>query len=311
MAPVDRDNRTASRGVQPEQHRCPRGAVQGLCSCRLVFRGATLVPVNSHTSTSLHSGESQTGRKRFLAVTRVEGDRLDVRLFDPRQEGVGIDRAASTRVAPGRRCMNVSIAWSDWWEQGYGPLQWMSHAQKRFMAELVLSRVYVTCDSAGSSGSMAFLRHRPVIASVSRPIALPGWMIDGAGVNDITSVAESDNCHHVAVRKVVARDQGHTLHVEVLDADRKQSLAAKTFDEECWRGTGLGPLLWLDQRTRRYLAWRLVHQARNGTNHVPPFCPLAKLLSAVFAIRTTKSNCTKVRVLQSQMHNFSCGHNLT
>ncbi|CAB1113557.1 unnamed protein product [Ectocarpus sp. CCAP 1310/34] len=222
----------------------------------------------------------------------------------------------STAGDPGRAAMRRSLtlvaAWADWAEAGYGPLQWMSHEQKVFIARLSLYWVSFRTPARGfeeknapnanetpvrhrrrRTTKEAFLHFHPILSSVTRDVGkssgAPGSSVrgtggggaDGGGGSGLVVVGGTSS--RTAPRggseifggeetsrtsRVLVRDEGGVLRVEVVEAERKNvgrsksgvSMLDQAFGKESWRETGLGELLWLDCSCRQYLALRLAQQ---------------------------------------------------
>ncbi|CAM9616702.1 unnamed protein product [Ectocarpus sp. 4 AP-2014] len=173
-------------------------------------------------------GDSCSSRKsRWLVMVKVTGGELTLSLLRPsraapstggtaRPAGLRGGGAAtangsgvfSTAGDPGRgemrRSLSLVAAWADWAEAGYGPLQWMSHEQKVFIARLSLYWVSFRTPARGfeeknapnanetfvqhhcrRTTKEAFLHFRPILSSVTRVVGKssgdPGSSVRGTG----------------------------------------------------------------------------------------------------------------------------------
>lgn len=229
------------------------------------------------------SPDSQRG-SRWLVLVKANGDALRLSLCKPSfgalsnqySHAFGEDTKWNTeyssewnRSGSSEREMKKAkkrlqrvvfhVTWRDWAELGYGPLQWMSHAQKTLLGALALSWVsFGTTEKSslvtGEGDLEAFLQIRPTLASVRRIVGIsPNFVGPAAAVGDNGGI----------MGRVAIRDEGHVFGVEVeiqgqdLSPCRRLS---RSFGKETWEETGLGDLLWMAWKWRRYVASRLSRQ---------------------------------------------------
>lgn len=171
---------SSSHPGERDQVPCMSGGSSGLCSCKVVLRTATMLPLTiaGIRSTSLEDNDVSDGDQtdgqltlgRWLVVVNstAAGD-LILSLFrasrgislpdtaatcakDSTRDGylswVGACSAKASGASENeakriRRSVRLTATWKDWSNLGYPPLQWMSHAQKTFLARLALSWVSV------------------------------------------------------------------------------------------------------------------------------------------------------------------------
>ncbi|CAM9633251.1 unnamed protein product, partial [Ectocarpus sp. 13 AM-2016] len=172
-------------------------------------------------------GRCSSGKSRWLVMVKATGGELTLSLLQPsraapliggttRPAGLRGKTAAtangrgvhSTAGDPGsgemRRSLSLVAAWADWAEAGYGPLQWMSHEQKVFIARLSLYWVTFRTPAHGfeeknapnanetpaqhhrrRTTKEAFLHFRPILSSVTRVVEKsngdPGSAVRGTG----------------------------------------------------------------------------------------------------------------------------------
>lgn len=216
-----RNGRDQIAGTQTA--RCPLSSTSaGLCSCRVLFRAGKSLPSGERVEVP-HSGSTAiapttatsvvTRRgERWLAIVKSDdGESLCLSIFRPSSikrrgyakagaklkcgniqssgtQGEVVTAAEDVRETAGMQCVErskfrLSAKWQHWADLGYGPLQWMSHAQKRFFGELALSwvaiqeREYADLElhylsavdhKSDSSASTACLRLKPSLASSTR-----------------------------------------------------------------------------------------------------------------------------------------------
>lgn len=302
---------------------CPSGAPVGLCSCGVLLRVGVSLPLISTDNRKVFNSDNNTdpdrplpSRGRWLVVVKAIGSELNLSLFRPSREawrttmlgggGKGASEGAGRRglggiQTPGsmRRSFSLLMTWADWEQLGYGPLRWMSHAQKMLLARLSLSWVSLKAMSTslnfGSSESPleTVLQVRPMLVSVERTVETPGDMSSAGGgsrnVGGMVSTATNSSGSNSAGAmpgssdetprryRVAVRDEGRVFRVE-LEAEMNHQkvnaelqdkeggaqcrLLEQTFGKEAWRETGLGELLWMDRTWRQYLADRLSKQVR-------------------------------------------------
>lgn len=179
-------------------------------------------------STSGGGGDScSSSKSRWLVMVEATGGELTLSLLQPSRAAPstgGTTRPAglrgrgaatangsgvfSTAGDPGRgemrRSLTLVAAWADWAEAGYGPLQWMSHGQKVFIARLSLYWVSFRTPARGfeeknapnanetpvqhhrrRATEEAFLHFRPILSSVTRVVGKsngdPGSSVRGTG----------------------------------------------------------------------------------------------------------------------------------
>lgn len=268
---------------------CSSGAPAGLCSCRVVLRAATLLPSSGTGILCADDGSPNTDKQllpsrrnyRWLVVAKAIGGELTLSLFcplrgDQGRDGAGWEQTVEhfSRAGGGQQRTRQSrflvATWDDWEGLGYGPLQWMSHAQKRFLGSLALSWISFRHDARNSRENVghakpeAFLQLRPILARVTRivdTIATDKASTSGSSIKGLhTGVAGEPDARR---SQVTVRDSGRDFIVEVEaeEAGHAQcSGTQKKIGKEAWRETGLGELLWIDRSWRRYLAGRLSHQ---------------------------------------------------
>ena len=255
---------------------CSSGAPSGLCSCRVVMRTGVSLPLletegGEGADERHHLSLGSRRCSRWLAVVKTNGDALTLSLCQ------SLFKASSLGDAPGeagkpigtgsiagaigreggnrkRRWVALKVAWRDWAGLGYGPLQWMSHAQKKCIGALALS--WVSFDSRGlDEGDVgAFLQLRPTLASVRRVVGMSAETTVAADPGDDSEGIKS---------RVMVRDEGRVLRVDVEAVGQSLSLHrrwSRSFGKEAWEETGLGDLLWMNWTWRRYLAIRLSQQ---------------------------------------------------
>ncbi|CAM9200072.1 unnamed protein product, partial [Ectocarpus sp. 12 AP-2014] len=172
-------------------------------------------------------GRCSSGKSRWLVMVKATGGELTLSLLQPsraapsiggttRPAGLRGKTAAtangrgvhSTAGDPGRgemrRSLSLVAAWEDWAEAGYGPLQWMSHEQKVFIARLSLYWVSFRTPAHDfeeknalnanetpvqhhrrRTTKEAFLHFRPILSSVTRVVEKsngdPGSAVRGTG----------------------------------------------------------------------------------------------------------------------------------
>lgn len=258
---------------------------------------------------------------RWLVVIKAIGSGLNLSLFRPSREalpkpppttnlcdGKGTSEGARKRGLSGlqttkstgmRQSFSLLMTWADWEQLGYGPLQWMSHAQKMLLARLSLSWVYLKAMATSHTSDLidppleTVLQVRPTLVSVVRTVGTPGERspADGGGCSNVrrmdgTAVISTRSAGGVTGNgderrrryRVVVRDEGRVFRVELkAEVHRKETetewkdeeggssqyrLLEQTFGKEAWRETGLGELLWMDRTWRQYLADRLSKQVR-------------------------------------------------
>lgn len=298
------------------------GAPSGLCSCQVVLRTGVSLPLSiseppkgdGHAESSgnidSYNATSAARCSRWLVLVKATGGELALSLLRPSRAGTsnsGLDAqsqlpgATGTHLGGGsgnirpkhmlRQPRSVVATWADWAQLGYGPLQWMSHAQKAFIARLSLYWVSLKppIENAPRLGGRAhaytakkvfrlpeetFLHLRPILFSLSRGVGTPGETLAsvarGGNSARLSLSAGSDNDRErLRAARVFVRDEGSVLRVEVeVDGggEGQSQHGAKRleqmFGKDVWQETGLGELLWLDCAGRQYLARRLAQQVR-------------------------------------------------
>lgn len=312
----------------PNPHRdyelpCPSGAPVGLCSCSVLLRAGVSLPLVSTGSRKMVNSDTDrplSSCGRWLVVVKAIGSELSLSLFRPSRESwrggeKGASEGAGRRGLGGfqtprsmRQSFSLLMTWADWEQLGYGPLQWMSHAQKMLLARLsirwVSLKAMTTNLNFGSSESTleTVLQVRPMLVSVVRAVGTPGemyvvgggssnveGMVDTASSGRSSSAGAMAGCSAEIPRRyrVAVRDEGRVFRVE-LEAEvyredvkaelqdeeggSQYRLLEQTFGKEAWRETGLGELLWMDRTWRQYLADRLSKQVRlQYINTITPF----------------------------------------
>lgn len=262
---------------------CPSDAATGLCTCQIVIRsGLALAPPKQEPKAArachIMSGRGLSSR-RWLTLIKVTDDTILLSMFYPWREkwddekhtsckkifGHGFEEARQAPMEV-KRAWRLSVTWTDWADLGYGPLQWMSHSQREFLGLLALSWVTFADRNGGDASPdgvstwEACLNNRPRLFASTRTL-------DGArpaGINAVelshARVEGKDEIRH----EVVVKDEGNVLRVEAYAVgiqDNHRHLEG-TFGAEVWKETGLGELLWMDHKWRRYLARRISHQVR-------------------------------------------------
>lgn len=164
------------------------------------------------SSSSSIGGSSSSRKSRWLVMVKATGGELTLSLLQPSRAAPSTGgptrpagfrgRGAATANGNGvyntagdsgrgemRRSLSLVAAWADWAEAGYGPLQWMSHEQKVFIARLSLYWVSFRTPLHGfeeknalnfnetpvqhhrhRTTKEAFLHFRPVLSSVTRVV---------------------------------------------------------------------------------------------------------------------------------------------
>ncbi|CAM9958618.1 unnamed protein product [Ectocarpus sp. 8 AP-2014] len=243
---------------------------------------------SSRRSSSSSSSSGGSGTSRWLVMVKVTGGKLTLSLLQPsraapstggttRPNGLRGRGAAtangsgvhSTAGDPGRgemrRSLSLVASWADWAEAGYGPLQWMSHEQKVFIARLSLYWVSFRTPARGfeeknasnanetpvqhhrrRTTKEAFLHFRPILSSVTRVVgkskgdpasAVPGTGMSGAlvvvgGASSRTVPREGSEIfgggEPSRTSRVFVRDEGGVLRVEVVEAERKNGGRSKS-----------------------------------------------------------------------------------
>lgn len=270
---------------------------------------------SNRNNDSNNAAASSSSRNRWLVQVKATGGELALSLLRPSRAGTpsgGLVVQCPALAGPGtsagsgsesrtrrgthqpkhmlRQPRSLVATWKDWAQLGYGPLPWMSHAQKALIARLSLfwislkppaeteprvegrAYAYMT-QKVFRLPEEAFLRLRPILYRVNRAVGTPGETLasvrrGGSGTRLSTSPG-SDSCRkRLRAARVFARDEGSVLRVEVeVDGggeDQSQQGGVRrleqTFGKEVWQQTGLGELLWLDCSGRQYLARRLAQQ---------------------------------------------------
>lgn len=301
----------------------------GLCSCRIVLRTGVSLPLsiaeppkgNDHNESSGNNDSNNmapaSSRSRWLVLVKATGGELALSMLRPSRVGPsngGQDARVPTPGATGtsegsgsggawrgthqpkhllRQPRSLTVTWDDWAHLGYGPLQWMSHAQKAFIARLSLywislkpptetahspeGRVYghVTKE-AFRLPEDAFLHLRPVLYGLSRVVGtrsetLASAVRGGGSPRMPMSTGSDTNRERLRATRVFVRDEGSILRVEVEvdggnvgQSQHGIQRLEQTFGKEVWQETGLGELLWLDCSGRQYLARRLARQVQTA-----------------------------------------------
>lgn len=322
------NNQPNYRGEDGEVSPCGASGVPfGLCSCRVVLRTGVSLPLsiaappkqNNHTaarsgSNDINDTESGSSRSRWLVLAKATGGELTLSLLRPSRVGTrngGEDVQSQAPSATGtsagsrsgtrrrphqqhymlRRPRLLVIPWEDWAQLGYGPLQWMSHAQKTFIARLSVYWISLKAPTVKKPSlerrahaymakntfrlpEEAFLYLRPILYGLSRVVGTPSETSASVlPADNSASLAMSEGSgndrQRLRAARVFVRDEGSVLRVEV-DMDGESFAGPhygfqrleRTFGKEAWQETGLGELLWLDCPARQYLARRLAQQAR-------------------------------------------------
>ncbi|CAN0100191.1 unnamed protein product, partial [Ectocarpus fasciculatus] len=160
-------------------------------------------PAARRQSSSSNSSNSSS-KSRWLVLVKATGGELTLSLLQPSRAAPSLGRPTQRRTPAGlrgrgtttaggsgdmRRALSLVAAWADWAEAGYGPLQWMSHEQKVFIARLSLywvsfrtpphgfeeknapdtNETPVQHDRHGTTKE-AFLHFRPILSSVTRVV---------------------------------------------------------------------------------------------------------------------------------------------
>lgn len=242
---------------------CPSGAPLGLCFCLVLLRVGASLPL-SGTDIIPNIDKSLS---RWLVLVKTNGDALILSMCKP-SFGVSSSQYSSAEATEWNRTRSseretrkenkklqqvvLRVSWKDWAEIGYGPLQWMSHAQKASLGALALSWVSLT---KGEGGHEAFLQIRPIIAGDRRILGISpnfgGLASDNEGMRS----------------RVVVRDEGAVFGVEMEIESQGASPSrrlSRSFGKEAWEETGLGDLLWMAWTWRRYVANRLSRQVTVG-----------------------------------------------
>ncbi|CAM9517610.1 unnamed protein product, partial [Choristocarpus tenellus] len=193
----------------------------------------------------------------------------------------------------------VSARWSDWVQLGYGPLQWLSHAQKKRLAELTVTWAAIRsehhCNNKSSSnmsgrgegsrqveGETVVLWCRSVVTSVVRAVRGLGDAHFNTSMGDEKNdekgmgkqfgrVGGGSRCEMTdltvgtswGVACVEVRDEGHCFRIAVSNRKSEEGGLQELesmIGEESWGSTGSRELLWLSTQRRKYLAYRLSHQ---------------------------------------------------
>jgi len=162
---------------------------------------------NSNNSNSSNDKSSASSRGRWLVLVTATGGELTLSLLRPVRgldiqtpatgpEREGASSGSGTCRTPNapkrliRRCRTLVATWVDWAQLGYGPLQWMSHAQKALIARLSLYWLILKTPAVESGQhnlerhacrakqafdlpEEAFLCFRPVLSSVTRIVGTP------------------------------------------------------------------------------------------------------------------------------------------
>lgn len=165
--------------------------------------------------------------------------------------GRGIRNEHSTPIRMLRSRLSLSATCGDWDNLGYGPLQWMSHAQKAFIARLSLYWVsFKPMPPLIETGDLlekyprntkktrfclpgeAFPRFRPILSSATRVVGTPSEMMattvsgssssgngGGGSGGDSTRLSKSaDGTNRTGtsrLTRVFVRDEGGVFRVEV------------------------------------------------------------------------------------------------
>lgn len=229
-------------------------------------------------------------------MAKAIGGELTLSLFCPSREDKGGDGAGSdgrgTKTGGNlsgagreeqraRQSRLLLATWEDWEGLGYGPLQWMSHAEKRFLGSLALSWISFRNDAGDSRDNDghvkqdAFLQFRPTLARVTRVVdTFTAYKRSSSGSGETglsvhTGVIGGPDAQR---RRVIVRDSGRDFIVEVETEETGHAQCSgirQTFGKEAWRETGLGELLWIDRSWRRYLASRLSKQVSGLRGYFP------------------------------------------
>lgn len=292
----------------------------GLCSCRVVLRAGVSLPLSiaepseendpnessgdnggNKTSPSSSSSSSFT-RSRWLVQVKAAGGELTLSLLRPSRAGTpsgGLDVQGPAHQPKHmlRQPRSLVATWEDWAWLGYGPLEWMSHAQKALVARLSLFWILLkppTCKEPLLEGRRyenmkkkvfrfpeeAFLRLRPILYRASRPVGTPGETLasarrGGGLTRPSTSGGTDSGRERLRAAVMLTRDEGSVFRVEVEvgvevkvggggEGQSKHGGGVErleqTFGKEVWQETGLEELLWLDCSGRQYLARRLAQQ---------------------------------------------------
>ena len=308
---------------------CGTAAADGLCACRVVLRAGVSLPLSipeppqgdDHPESggnngSRHNVASASSRSRWLVQVKATGGELTLSLLRPsraRTPSGGLDvqspalgtTVSSTSNGTGtcrgtrqpkhvlRQPRSLVATWEDWAKLGYGPLQWMSHAQKALIARLSLYWVSLKpptekepCLEGRAYAYMptktfrfpeeAFLRLRPILYCLRRVVGTPRETLASvrcggdSARRSMSASSESGDRESLRAVEVFVRDEGSVLRVEVETggeggvgpSQQGVERLERTFGKEVWQETGLGELLWSDCSDRQYLARRLAQQVR-------------------------------------------------
>lgn len=325
---------------------CVSGAPSGLCSCPVVLRTGVSLPLSipeppkRHDHNDSDNTASASSRSRWLVLVKATGGELALSLLRPSRGGAsdgGLDvqtqALGATSVGSGngacrrtqkpkhilRQPRSLVATWADWAQLGYGPLQWMSHEQKAFIARLSLfwvslkpptemvpcreGRVYAyTIKKAFRLPEEALLHPRPILYSLSRVVGtssetLASVVRRGDNARLPMSAGSENNRDRLRATRVFVRDEGSVLRVGV-EVDGRSvgqsqhgvQLLEQTFGKEVWQQTRLGELLWLDCSGRQYLARRLAQQVRRESFERAA-APTQSVTLWTCSIRTTGLPC--------------------
>lgn len=138
----------------------------GTLSLSLFYPSTLERTAYSNTGVELNTGAMKSGR---AGEDPGSADRV--------RENVSVPYVKQPRIS-------LSATWKDWVDLGYGPLQWMSHRQKRFFGRLALSWVAIGEQEKADTelprqsklglttapSSNAFLQFRPTLATKTRMV---------------------------------------------------------------------------------------------------------------------------------------------
>ncbi|CAM9115067.1 unnamed protein product, partial [Scytosiphon promiscuus] len=217
--------RSNNQTVNGDASSCVSGAEPGLCSCRVVLKKGVALPLSiaEPTAATVEDEDASSG-SRWLVVVKAAGEKLTLSLIQPSRRAPSSSirpsttstitaslRAMATSGASGahklhqrskrremRRSLSLAATWGDWAHLGYGPLPWLSHEQKAFIARLSLYWVSIPFSLSTSPDTPtaierlssrdrtqdptkaevaphhgckeAFLRYRPIICSLTRAV---------------------------------------------------------------------------------------------------------------------------------------------